>query len=186
MALLMGKYATVGNQTAVNGIKTSSLETAVDSMSINQRVHRLVPWAFVEVQHRVSFTIKDCSYFLVPTSPYVIFVQISDIILRFQVGAETRSEVKYLSVYGGPTTLQVRPLPHLRVLSLKRNMSAPTFTNFLRPPLLMRQFISLTQNIFLFEIITYSNLQITHSERSLGDTLFIFNKSPNSEVPHQC
>ena len=127
----------------------------------------------MEVQHRVSFTIKDCSYFLVPTSPHVIFVQISDIILRFQVGAETRSEVKYLSVYGGPTTLQVRPLPHLRVLSLKRNMSAPTFTNFLRPPLLMRQFISL---IFLFEIITCSNLQITHSERSLGDTLFIFNK----------
>ena len=99
-----------------------------------------------------------------------------DIILRFQVGVKTRSEVKYLSVYGGPTTLQVRPLPHLRVLSLKRNMSAPTFTNFLRPPLLTRQFISLTQNIFLFEIITYSNLQITHSERSLGDILFIFNK----------
>lgn len=90
MALLMGKYATVGNQTAVNGIKTSSLETAVDSMSINQRVHRLVPWAFVEVQHRVSFTIKDCSYFLVPTSPYVIFGQISDIILRFQVGYHTQ------------------------------------------------------------------------------------------------
>lgn len=120
----------------------------------------------MEVQHRVSFTIKDCSYFLVPTSPHVIFVQISDIILRFQVGAETRSEVKYLSVYGGPTTLQVRPLPHLRVLSLKRNMSAPTFTNFLRPPLLMRQFISLTQNIFhvpIYKLLIPKGHWVIHS-----------------------
>lgn len=120
----------------------------------------------MEVQHRVSFTIKDCSYFLVPTSPHVIFVQISDIILRFQVGAETRSEVKYLSVYGGPTTLQVRPLPHLRVLSLKRNMSAPTFTNFLRPPVLMRQFISLTQNIFhvpIYKLLIPKGHWVIHS-----------------------
>lgn len=120
----------------------------------------------MEVQYRVSFTIKDCSYFLVPTSPHVIFVQISDIILRFQVGAETRSEVKYLSVYGGPTTLQVRPLPHLRVLSLKRNMSAPTFTNFLRPPLLMRQFISLTQNIFhvtIYKLLIPKGHWVIHS-----------------------
>lgn len=120
----------------------------------------------MEVQHRVSFTIKDCSYFLVPTSPHVIFVQISDIILRFQVGAETKSEVKYLSVYGGPTTLQVRPLPHLRVLSLKRNMSAPTFTNFLRPPLLMRQFISLTQNIFhvpIYKLLIPKGHWVIHS-----------------------